>query len=74
MIPSRARFACFALVIGWPMLGRAADSCPGGRDWVLVNGTILTMEGNGPEAKLTVYFDRAGSKKFIAKYAKLTRI
>jgi hypothetical protein len=25
-------------------------------------------------AKLTVYFDRAGSKKFIAKYAKLTRI
>ena len=37
-------------------------------------GTILTMEGNGPEAKLTVYFDRAGSKKFIAKYAKLTRI
>ena len=37
-------------------------------------GTILTMEGNGPDAKLTVYFDRAGSKKFIAKYAKLTRI
>jgi len=37
-------------------------------------GTILTMEGSGPEAKLTVYFDRAGSKKFIAKYAKLTRI
>src|SRR4029077_15167843 len=37
------------------------------------DGTILTMEGNGPEAKLTVYFDRAGSKKFIAKYAKLTR-
>jgi ATP-dependent DNA helicase UvrD/PcrA len=37
-------------------------------------GTILTMEGSGPEAKLTVYFDRAGSKKFIAKYAKLTRV
>jgi DNA helicase-2/ATP-dependent DNA helicase PcrA len=37
-------------------------------------GTILTMEGAGPEAKLTVYFDRAGSKKFIAKYAKLTRL
>jgi DNA helicase-2/ATP-dependent DNA helicase PcrA len=36
-------------------------------------GTILTMEGSGPEAKLTVYFDRIGSKKFIAKYAKLTR-
>jgi DNA helicase-2/ATP-dependent DNA helicase PcrA len=36
-------------------------------------GTILTMEGSGGEAKLTVYFDRVGSKKFIAKYAKLTR-
>jgi len=38
------------------------------------DGTILTMEGSGPEAKLTVYFDRIGSKKFIARYAKLIRI
>jgi DNA helicase II / ATP-dependent DNA helicase PcrA len=38
------------------------------------DGTILTMEGSGPDAKLTVYFDRMGSKKFIAKYAKLIRI
>jgi DNA helicase-2/ATP-dependent DNA helicase PcrA len=38
------------------------------------DGVILTMEGSGPDAKLTVYFDRAGSKKFIAKYAKLMRI
>ncbi|HEX3071028.1 MAG TPA: 3'-5' exonuclease, partial [Thermoanaerobaculia bacterium] len=38
------------------------------------DGTILTMEGSGPDAKLTVYFDRIGSKKFIAKYAKLIRI
>jgi len=37
-------------------------------------GTILTMEVAGPDAKLTVYFDRVGSKKFIAKYAKLTRV
>jgi DNA helicase-2/ATP-dependent DNA helicase PcrA len=36
-------------------------------------GTILTMEGSGPDAKLTVYFDRLGSKKFVARYAKLTR-
>jgi ATP-dependent DNA helicase UvrD/PcrA len=36
-------------------------------------GTILTMEGSGPDAKLTVYFDHVGSKKFIARYAKLTR-
>ncbi len=37
-------------------------------------GTILTMEGSGPDAKLTVYFERYGSKKFIAKFAKLTRV
>jgi DNA helicase-2/ATP-dependent DNA helicase PcrA len=37
-------------------------------------GTILTMEGSGPDAKLTVYFERGGSKKFIAKFAKLTRV
>jgi DNA helicase II / ATP-dependent DNA helicase PcrA len=37
-------------------------------------GVILRMEGSGPEAKLTVYFDKAGKKKFIAKYAKLTRV
>jgi DNA helicase-2/ATP-dependent DNA helicase PcrA len=36
-------------------------------------GTILKMEGSGPNAKLTVYFERAGSKKFIAKYAKLSK-
>jgi len=38
------------------------------------DGIILTMEGSGPDAKLTVYFDRAGSKKFIARYAKLLRV
>ncbi|MFN2239516.1 MAG: ATP-dependent helicase [Thermoanaerobaculia bacterium] len=38
------------------------------------DGVILRMEGNGPEAKLTVYFDRAGTKKFIAKFAKLRRL
>jgi len=37
-------------------------------------GTILTMEGSGPDAKLTVYFERHGSKKFIAKFAKLVRV
>jgi DNA helicase-2/ATP-dependent DNA helicase PcrA len=36
-------------------------------------GTILTMEGKGPDAKLTVYFESVGSKKFIARFAKLTR-
>jgi DNA helicase-2/ATP-dependent DNA helicase PcrA len=38
------------------------------------DGVILRMEGSGDDAKLTVYFDRAGTKKFVAKYAKLTRI
>jgi DNA helicase II / ATP-dependent DNA helicase PcrA len=37
-------------------------------------GTILTMEGSGPDAKLTVYFERFGSKKFVARFAKLTRV
>ncbi len=37
-------------------------------------GTILTMEGKGPDAKLSVYFERWGTKKFIARFAKLTRV
>ena len=41
-IPWRA-LACFAL-FGLPTASRAAASCPGGRDWVLTNGTILTMD------------------------------
>ena len=38
------------------------------------DGTILRMEGSGPDAKLTVYFERAGSKKFLAKYASCSRL
>ena len=34
-------------------------------------GVVLRMEGDGGDAKLTVYFDRAGTKKFIARFAKL---
>jgi hypothetical protein len=34
---------CLALVGSAPA-ARAADSCPGGRDWILTNGTILTMD------------------------------
>ena len=44
-IPCRALLVCFAVFgIGLPTASRAADSCPGGRDWVLTNGTILTMD------------------------------
>jgi predicted amidohydrolase YtcJ len=32
------------LCLGSPASSRAADSCPGGRDWVLTNGTILTVD------------------------------
>jgi DNA helicase II / ATP-dependent DNA helicase PcrA len=35
-------------------------------------GVILTEEGSGEEMRLTVYFDRAGKKKFVARYADLT--
>jgi len=35
-------------------------------------GVILGEEGSGEEMRLTVYFDRAGKKKFVARYADLT--
>ncbi|MEP6993629.1 MAG: 3'-5' exonuclease, partial [Acidobacteriota bacterium] len=35
-------------------------------------GVILTEEGSGEETRLTVVFDRAGKKKFVARYADLT--
>ena len=35
-------------------------------------GVILQQEGSGEEARLTVFFDRAGKKKFVAKFANLT--
>ena len=35
-------------------------------------GVILGQEGSGDDTRLTVYFDRAGKKKFMARYADLT--
>ena len=35
-------------------------------------GVILSQEGSGEETRLTVFFDRAGKKKFVARYADLT--
>jgi len=35
-------------------------------------GVVLAEEGSGEETRLTVYFDRAGKKKFVARYADLT--
>ncbi|HSB64380.1 MAG TPA: 3'-5' exonuclease, partial [Thermoanaerobaculia bacterium] len=34
-------------------------------------GVVLTIEGSGDAEKLTVYFDRAGRKKFVARFANL---
>jgi len=36
-------------------------------------GVILAQEGSGDETRLTVYFDKAGRKKFVARYADLTQ-
>jgi len=37
----------------------------------LGHGVILELEGDGDDAKITVFFDRAGKKKLIARYASL---
>ncbi len=35
-------------------------------------GVVLTVEGSGDAEKVVVYFDRAGRKKFVAKFANLS--
>jgi DNA helicase-2/ATP-dependent DNA helicase PcrA len=35
-------------------------------------GVVLMIEGSGDEEKLTVYFDRAGRKKFVSRFANLS--
>ncbi len=35
-------------------------------------GVILSQEGSGDDTRLIVYFDRAGKKKFVARYADLS--
>ena len=51
---------CLAFV-GSAHPARAADSCPGGRDWVLTNGAILTMDA----ADRTVSTVRIRDKRII---------
>jgi DNA helicase-2/ATP-dependent DNA helicase PcrA len=36
-------------------------------------GVILLVEGSGDQEKLTVYFDRAGRKKFVARFSQLAQ-
>ena len=38
---------------------------------VLGEGVVLATEGSGDQAKITVYFQKAGKKKLLAKYANL---
>ena len=35
-------------------------------------GVVLLVEGSGDQEKLTVYFDRAGRKKFVARFSNLS--
>jgi len=37
----------------------------------LGTGVVLAVDGEGEDAKLTVYFDRSGKKRLVAKYASL---
>lgn len=36
-------------------------------------GVVLLIEGSGDQEKLTVYFDRAGRKKFVARFSQLSQ-
>ena len=38
---------------------------------VLGRGKVLNVEGDGEDARITIYFDGAGRRKLIAKYAQL---
>ena len=37
----------------------------------LGQGVVLELEGEGDDAKFTIFFERAGKKKLIARYATL---
>ena len=41
------------------------------RHATLGEGVVLELDGDGLEGKLTVYFDRVGKRKLVAKYANL---
>ena len=40
----------------------------------LGRGEVLTVEGSGGDGRVTVYFERWGKRKLVAKYAKLERL
>src|SRR4051795_12762095 len=59
--PRTVAWVACLLVTGFASAARAADSCPGGRDWVLTNGAILTMDA----ADRTVSSVRIRDKRII---------
>ncbi len=48
-------------------MGAKQKTPPSGR-----GGVLRPAATPGEETRLTVYFDRAGKKKFVARYADLT--
>ena len=40
----------------------------------LGEGVVMGLDGDGDDAKLTVYFDHAGKRKLIARYANLEMV
>ena len=61
-----------------PEASEVEDGSPGGlrrggrvRHASLGEGVILDLEGEGEGAKITVFFDRVGKRKLVAKYASL---
>ncbi|TNF73756.1 MAG: DNA helicase II, partial [Acidobacteria bacterium] len=61
-----------------PAASEIGDESPGGlqrggrvRHASLGDGVILDLEGEGESAKITVFFDRVGKRKLVAKYASL---
>jgi DNA helicase-2/ATP-dependent DNA helicase PcrA len=37
----------------------------------LGSGVVLELEGEGDEARLTVFFEKSGKRKLVAKFANL---
>jgi DNA helicase-2/ATP-dependent DNA helicase PcrA len=40
----------------------------------LGSGVVMETEGEGPNGRITVYFERFGKRKLIAQYAKLEMV
>jgi DNA helicase-2/ATP-dependent DNA helicase PcrA len=37
----------------------------------LGNGVVMDVEGDGPNGRVTVYFERFGKRKLVTQFAKL---